>query len=177
MTPGSLARQTVNRRGSLGNTIHGPAIIMLKSGAGNAICFQPGFNQDFFNEGPRRPIAGAPLMNARMPHGRHEPVHDVICVFQKKSGNEVNRTSFSQFFSLSCSLFCMFSILHEREQQHVPRSCLSVYVSAELLGRERQQTSSRARRSTRNDEDELKLHHCDSKPAHDCLLCLPCTLG
>ena len=41
-------------KGVIRQYIHGPAIIMLKSGAGNAICFQPGFNQDFF--------AGAPLM-------------------------------------------------------------------------------------------------------------------
>ena len=51
----------------------------------------------------------------------------------------------------------MFSILHEKEQQHVPRSCLSVYVSAELLGRERQQASNRARRSTRYDVDVFNL--------------------
>ena len=34
-------------KGVIGQYIHGPAIIMLKSGAGNAISFQPGFRQDF----------------------------------------------------------------------------------------------------------------------------------
>ena len=107
MTPGQLARQTVNRRGSLGNTIHGPAISMLKSGAGDAISFQPGFNQDFFNEGPRRPIAGAPLMNSRMPHGRHEPVHErYLC----PSDNKWQRSQPDLIFAVF--LFVMFSVLH-----------------------------------------------------------------
>ena len=34
-------------KGVIRQYIHGPAIIMLKSGAGNAISFQPGFRQDF----------------------------------------------------------------------------------------------------------------------------------
>ena len=34
-------------KGIIRQYIHGPAIIMLKSGAGNAISFQPGFRQDF----------------------------------------------------------------------------------------------------------------------------------
>ena len=94
-------------KGVIGQYIHGPAIIMLKSGAGNAICFQPGFNQDFFNEGPRRPIAGAPLMNARMPHGRHEPVHErYLCLSEKKWQRSQPDLIFAVF------LLVMFSVLH-----------------------------------------------------------------
>ena len=84
-------------KGVIWQYIHGPAIIMLKSGAGNAICFQPGFNQDFFNEGPRRPIAGAPLMNARVPHGRTSRYMNVICVFQKKVATKSTGPHFRSF--------------------------------------------------------------------------------
>ena len=82
-------------------------------GAGNAISFQPGFNQDFFNEGPRRPIAGAPLMNSRMPHGRHEPVHErYLCPSEKKVATKSTGPHFRSFslchvLGFACSLFCM----------------------------------------------------------------------